>query len=213
MKLARRQEPRLDPHNTVYYRWGDRAVLIAPRSGYTAARAHPAFESVVPAIVPPGDHTILISRDPFERWVSGVYHYSVHAHRTSVAKIVPRYMDYIVHALPTTEDFERFFEAVTVCVEKDPRVDYHYSSVSRYVRNCLGTAEPTRVVPCAAQEQLFGTAYVPHNINTHYHRQDKRIWLERARPVLPRLQQLWSKDWEYHRRSLNEWSTLSTRRP
>lgn len=200
-------------NNTVYYRWGTRSVLIAPRCGYTAARSHPAFSTVTPGVVPPGKDTILISRDPFERWVSGVYHYGTTAHRTQVAKIVPRYMDYMYMRVPTTEDFERFFEAVTVPVEKDPRTDYHYSSVSRYVRECLGDTEPARVVPCAAQAELFGTAYTPRNINTHYYRQDKRLWLERARPILPRLQQLWSKDWEYHRRSLNEWSTLSTHRP
>lgn len=193
-------------HNTVYYRWGRRTVLIAPRCGLTAARAHQAFDTVTPQDVPPGKNTILISRDPFERWVSGVYHYSVHAHRTQVAKIVPGYMNYMYMRLPTTEDFERFFEAVTVPVETHHRSDYHYSSVHRYVRNCIGDAEPRRVVPCIAQEELFGTDYVPRNINTHYYRQDKNTWLERARPILPRLQKLWSKDWEYHRRSLHEWS-------
>lgn len=197
-------------NNTVYYRWGDRSVLIAPRSGYTAARYHHAFEVVVPDSSPAGDRTILISRDPFERWVSGVYHYGTTAHQTQVAKIVPRYMDYMYMRVPTTEDFVRFFEAVTVCVEQDPRTDYHYSSVSRYVRNCLGDTEPARVVPCAAQAELFGKRYTTRNINTHYYRQDKQLWLERARPILPRLQQLWSKDWEYHRRSLNEWRTVQS---
>ena len=194
-----------------YWQWGMTQVLCAPRAGFTSMNRNTL--RFVPRTAPNDfDHsapTVCVVRDPFERWVSGVYHYSKHAHRTAVKNIVDDFKQYM-YIDPTTDDFRRFFDAVTVRVAASVKPDYHYTSQSRYFGDVLGkVGNINRAIPCESQHHMWGEDFEVHNTNTYYYNTPKVQWLERAEPVRARVLALWREDTTWRQRSLNEWSSIS----
>jgi len=193
------------------YLWRGVQVLIAPRTGFTAANQFREF-------VPTTDYSasrksILISRDPLERWVSGVYHYSRNAHHTLIRKLIPRYMDYMYMHYPTTEEFATFFDRVTCVVENLEPSDYHYTSIHAYTQAVAREIDYHRIIPTHGQRVYFGENYREANISSVYTGKTKQEWIRRAEPLRARIQALWPQDQLYWDRSQHEWSTLPTVRP
>jgi hypothetical protein len=148
----------------------------------------------------------LVVRDPWQRWLSGVYRFkwSKDEHGPAVNHVVG---DQRVHEFCTrpldASYFEDFFHQVTVPLETYGMditdwhdTDQHYTSTARYLQDC-GFGKPDHVIAledCESYLQQFGIDYKIRNVAADYGGVSKAGYAQLAKDTQFLVRRLWNQD-------------------
>jgi hypothetical protein len=155
----------------------------------------------------------LVVRDPWQRWLSGVYRFkwSKDEHGPAVNHVVG---DQRVHEFCTrpldASYFEDFFHQVTVPLETYGMditdwhdTDQHYTSTARYLQDC-GFGKPDHVIAledCESYLQQFGIDYKIRNVAADYGGVSKAGYAQLAKDTQFLVRRLWKQDHRWRLRA------------
>ena len=154
----------------------------------------------------------LVVRDPWQRWLSGVYRFKwSNEFGPAVKHVVGDQRVHEFHSRPLDASyFEDFFHQVTVPLETygiDTSnwhdTDQHYTSAARYLQDC-GFGEPDHVIAledCKSYLQQFGIDYKIENVAADYSGVSKAGYAQLATDTQFLVRRLWKQDHRWRLRA------------
>ena len=157
----------------------------------------------------------LVVRDPWQRWLSGVYRFKwSNDFGDAVKHVVGNKRVHEFHSRPLDASyFEDFFHQVTVPLETYGMditdwhdTDQHYTSAARYLQDC-GLGNPDHVIAledCESYLREFGIDYKIENVARDYGGVSKECYAQLAKDTQILVRRLWKLDYKWRLRALKQ---------
>lgn len=153
----------------------------------------------------------LISRDPWQRWLSGVYWFRTHKVSDIVVAAIPADVITEFKTRPITSSYFRDFSyhitrPLEMYGQGNPYVetDQHYTSASRYLQDC-GFDKPDSVIRLEHTQcylQQFSIDYKTENVVDRYQGTTKQAFAQQARDTYGIMQKLWEDDFRWRKQAV-----------
>ena len=151
----------------------------------------------------------LVVRDPWQRWLSGVYRFRwTNDYGPAVDHVVgtEHVIEFRTRPLDASY-FEDFFQQVTVPLETYGMdiadwhdTDQHYTSAARYLQDC-GFGKPDHVIAledCESYLREFDIDYNIKNVAPDYGGVSKESYAQIAKDTQFLVRKLWKLDYKWH---------------
>ena len=158
-------------------------------------------------------HVTLVSRDPWQRWLSGVHRFRWTNHYGPAVKccIGNNVVEEFKNRLLDANYFKDFFHQVTVPLEtygmsqSDWRdTDQHYTSAARYLQDC-GFDKPDSVIRLEHTKcylQQFSIDYKIKNVEPDYGGISKQEFAQLAEDTYFLARKLWKQDFQWRKQAV-----------